>query len=470
MSVCTQNIVRFALLFLLAAGNQSLFAQFRPPTAQDAIDSRRNPYVRSYDDRIAAERDRIAWENEQRQQHMAAVDAAERKRVEAIRSRLATAPVRKTPSGFQSPVKLNEALDALRPGDAIELHGDLFTAWDGMILSATYYRGANGKESVPVVLLHGSGGSRSDFDKVVPALLKEGMAVLVPDIRGHGKSHEYIIEEFGEPFFPYFPDILIQEVPENPFGKAWLPIRWDAYQRMSVDVEAGRYEQPKTKVGSKRYDKYDERDMAMMNLDMQVWQNFLFNENNQERLNIKKLNLVGTEMGAGLAVHWCRSDQSSLKQTKTLTLISPMIPQNAMEAKKGGTNLAYLNNNAMKNSVQTMIIVGKGDPGNQRALDDATKIRNTLLGKGKVDNEPGINAKYPLFECDTARQGRDLFEITSLRIEAGIPLFINDRLRKLEAAAAEKKNDKSLIWTAGSWNKKVAPPAPKPTATSAKTQ
>ncbi|MCL2622066.1 MAG: alpha/beta fold hydrolase [Planctomycetaceae bacterium] len=480
MSVPTQNIIRLALLFLLAAGCQCFLTQAgvaqvvrQAPSQNDAINARRNAYVRLQDQRAAEERDRMAWENAQRRQ-MEAMDEAERKRIEAIRNRHS---IERRPSsdGYQSPTVLNSELDALRPGSPMELHGDLFTAADGMILSATYYRGTKGKESVPVVLLHGLGGSRSDFDPIVPELLKNGMAVLVPDIRGHGKSSEFIVEEFGEPFFPYFPEIPIREVPENPFAYSWLPDRWADYQLMSNDVEAGRFQKPPTKINAKRYDKYDERDFALMVHDLQVWQNFLINENNQERLNIKKLNLVGTEMGAGLAVHWCRSDQAGSKQTKTMTLISPVVPANAMEAKKGnGTNLGYLNNNAMKNSLHTMIIAGKD---NQRARQDAEKVKETLLGKGKVDNEPDINAKYPLFLGDTARQGRDLFEITSLRIERGIPRFINDRLGKLEAAAAEKRNDRTLVWAAiGNWNKKVAPPPERPaarttsSATSARTQ
>ena len=472
MSVRIQNAVRFFILFLLISGcasalSQTGMAQPRLPTRDDAINSRQNAYIRQQDRRAAEEFNQMAWENEQRLRMEAEAAAEAERQAAAIRNRQKTD--RRTSPGFQSPTELNETLETLRSGDSIELHGDLFTAFDGMILSATYYRGAHGKESVPVVLLHGLGGSRSDFDKIIPTLLKEGMAVLVPDIRGHGKSNEYIVEEFGEPYFPYYPEILIQDVSANPFANAWLPNRWQLYQRMSADVG---YQKPTTQVNSKRYDRYDERDFALTVFDLQVWQNFLFNENNQERLNIKKLNLVGTEMGAGLAVHWCRNDLISLKQAKTLTLISPVIPANAMEAKKGnGINLAYLNNNAMKNTMQTMIIVGKGE---KRALDDAVKIRDTLLGKDKADNEPGLKAKYPLFQLDTSRQGRDLFEVTSLQVADGINVFIKDRQMKLEAAAAEKKNDKSLIWAAGNWNKKVSPPPEKPaaktTATSAKSK
>ena len=450
MSIRTYYITKLTLLFLLVAGCEAVFTQagIAQTFRDDAINSRANPYVRQQDRLAAEERDRMAWEAEQRRM--------EAEREAAIRNRHKVE--RKTDEGYQSPTLLNKVLEGLQPGEAIDLHGDLFTAFDGMILSATYYRGANGKDSVPIVLLHGLGGSRRDFDPIIPALIEAGMAVLVPDLRGHGNSFEFIVEEFGKPHFPYFPEI--QEIPESPFPSNRLPNRWTQYQRMSADIEAGRFRKPPTQISMKRYDKYDERDFALMVYDLQVWQNFLVNENNQERLNIKRLNLVGTEMGAGLAVYWCRCDQAASKQTKTMTLISPVVPANAMEAKKGnGTFLAYLNNTAMKNSLQTMIIVGKD---NQRALEDAGKVRATLLGKD-IDNESGLKAKYPLIQCNTEKQGRDLFALTSARIGEGIPLFIKDRLAKLEAAAAEKRNDTSLVWSrSGTWNVK---PAEKPAAT-----
>jgi len=447
------------MFFLFLSGNGFIFAQevvggidslSGYPSKQNNSSSldRRDSYDLRREIRAAEQR---AWEAEQRRMEEA--------RIAAIRAR-PSSPRKPNTAGFQSPVKLNQALDALQPGASIELHGDLFTAFDGMILSATYYRGANGKDSVPVVLLHGKGGSRSDFDPIISELLKAGMAVLVPDIRGHGNSIEYIVEEFGEPYPRYHPEFPPQEIPENPFTRAWLPERWADYQLMSNDIEAGLYQKPPTRISMKRYDIYDDRDFLLRVFDMQVWQNFLINENNQERLNIRKLNLVGTEMGAGLAVHWCRSDQAGAKLTKTMTLISPVVPANAMDARGIGTYLGYLNNAAMKNSLSTMIIYGGK---NQRFKEDAEKVKATLLGKGNVDNETGLKAKYPLIPWDTEKQGRDLFSLASAPIDRGIPLFIKDRLGQREVEAAEKKNDKTLVWARiGSWNILIPPPAEKP--------
>ena len=463
MTIRTLKITFFASLCLLMAGTEFAFAQGRPSRAGGnytggnqnvARPGQGMSYDQAMDRRFSVERyrqeerdiERERWEANNRRQQ-SEQDAWLTK----MRNRPCTD--RRTDAGFQSPTELNKRLEQLRSGDAIELHGDLFTAFDGTILSATYYRGAKGKDSVPVVLLHGRGGSRRDFDPIIPALLKEGMAVLVPDIRGHGKSIECIIQEFGEPDFFEIPMELI---PENPFlNTTWLPTRWANYERLSQDLAAGNYEKPATKVAVKKYDRFEDRDISQMVFDLQVWQNFLVNENNNERLNLKKMNLVGVEMGAGLATAWARNDlapadgKAALKQTKTLTLISPVISKDAMEAKKGnGFPLVYMNSNAMRNSLSTMIIVGKA---NARALQDAEEVKK-VLAKGTTDNEPGLKAKYPLIQSNTEKQGRDLVAMTSTGINEGIPKFIKTRLATLEANAAEKSNDKTLTWVKYRWN------------------
>ena len=130
-------------------------------------------------------------------------------------------------------------------------------------------------------------------------------------------------------------------------------------------------------------------------------------------------------------------------------LFRSVIPKDAMEAKKGnGFPLVYMNSNAMRNSLSTMIIVGKE---NARALQDAEEVKK-VLAKGTTDNESGLKAKYPLIQCNTEKQGRDLFAMASAGIDVGIPTFIKTRLATLEAKAAEKSNDKTLTWVKYKWN------------------
>src|ERR1700685_1036936 len=59
---------------------------------------------------------------------------------------------------------------------------------DGLQLVATYYPSKAKKKAVPIIMLHGWKGSRGDFDDLALAMQLRGYAVIVPDLRGHGKS------------------------------------------------------------------------------------------------------------------------------------------------------------------------------------------------------------------------------------------------------------------------------------------
>src|SRR3989304_4268313 len=59
---------------------------------------------------------------------------------------------------------------------------------DGLELHATFFPGMDGKESVPVILLHAWKEDRHDYLSLAGYLQSFGHAVIVPDLRGHGDS------------------------------------------------------------------------------------------------------------------------------------------------------------------------------------------------------------------------------------------------------------------------------------------
>ena len=59
---------------------------------------------------------------------------------------------------------------------------------DGVAIQATYYPSYLGKKAVPVLLVHGWEGRRTQFEPLAKYLQAEGNAVIVPDLRGHGSS------------------------------------------------------------------------------------------------------------------------------------------------------------------------------------------------------------------------------------------------------------------------------------------
>jgi pimeloyl-ACP methyl ester carboxylesterase len=168
------------------------------------------------------------------------------------------------------------------------------TTRDGVILRCKYYPGGvvrtgegdgvefeerKGKEVMPLILLHGHEEQGSVYDAFAKRLQSMGHAVMVPDLRGHGGS------------------------------KA---------TRFNVQLDAS---------------KMKARDFASLVHDVDAVKKFLLKENNQSRLNIELLAVVGAEMGASTAVLWARKDWSlpqliGFKQgrdVKALILLSPQL-------------------------------------------------------------------------------------------------------------------------------------------------
>jgi pimeloyl-ACP methyl ester carboxylesterase len=63
-----------------------------------------------------------------------------------------------------------------------------FTSPDGLKLHARDYAPGDGEARLPVVCLHGLSRNAADFETVAPWIAAKGRRVLVPDMRGRGRS------------------------------------------------------------------------------------------------------------------------------------------------------------------------------------------------------------------------------------------------------------------------------------------
>ena len=63
-----------------------------------------------------------------------------------------------------------------------------WTSFDGLRLFARDYCGADGEARLPVVCLHGLTRNSADFEEVAPRIAAGGRRVIVPDVRGRGRS------------------------------------------------------------------------------------------------------------------------------------------------------------------------------------------------------------------------------------------------------------------------------------------
>jgi pimeloyl-ACP methyl ester carboxylesterase len=259
---------------------------------------------------------------------------------------------------------------------------------DGLQMELTYYASAKakdaGKQVVPIVMLHGWKGSSADMAHLAFSLQALGHAVVVPDLRGHGKSTR--TRNDGKPI--------------------------DQALMKPADFN------------------------AMVTQDMEAVNKFLVEKNNAADLNIEKLCVVGADMGAVVAMNWAVKDWSvpdllngkQGKDVKALVLISP--PLNF----RGVSTSPALASPIIKTGLSMLVIVG-GEKGAGKALEDAQRINKLLAAqrpKPPTDAEEWKKNPPDLFfqELKTTLQGAKILEDRKLggQVSGLIADFIDLRL------------------------------------------
>ena len=226
---------------------------------------------------------------------------------------------------------------------------------DGVSLNCRFYPGIRKKDSVPIMLIHGWEERGSQYAALALSLQKQGHAVIVPDLRGHGLSTK-------------------RKTPQG--------------------------------VKTIQRDRMNKQDLLSMVMDLEACKSFLRKQNNEGLLNLEQLCLVGADLGALIVLEWAVRDWNAprlptLKQgqdVKALVLVSP--PQSF----KGLTaQVAYTHPQVSR--LSTLIITGKE---NTRAFSDARRIHNRFE---KARDKLPKSQKESLFNygCKTTKQGADLF-------------------------------------------------------------
>jgi len=270
------------------------------------------------------------------------------------------------------------------------------TTDDYVKIRCTYYPSLEGKESTAVVMIHGWGGQRGEYDALASKLQAAGNAVVTVDLRGHGES------TVRQP-----PDVL----QERDWPPAWKkPLNYEKMTRNDI------------------------ADMARF--DLQEVMNFLYERNNKAELNIDALCVIAAKEGAVVAINWAALDWATPPPTfvgyknsqwiKALVLLSPV------QSYKGATTAVAMRSPALQREISMMIAAGEKDRG---AKADAAKLYSPLKRFRAASTEKN------LFYIPVAAsfQGTKMLGKPTLKLDSYIAKFIQLRL-------ADKMDDK-FPWT-----------------------
>lgn len=260
------------------------------------------------------------------------------------------------------------------------------TTKDDVSLSCSYYPGTKGKQTVPIILLHGwegprGAGSGKDCAPLAIRLQQQGHAVIVPDLRGHGQST----------------------------------------RRVRADRSDERIER----------DSLRPNDFREMQNDVEAVKMFLMEQNNAGKLNIELLCVIGFDLGAVVGMNWVQYDWSiaplpTLKQgqdVKAFVLISPE------QTFKGLAITPALRDANVRGELSCLIAFGTQSSSSATA---GRRLYNTLKRSHRPipETEEERQQKQDLFlvELDTSLQGTKLLAAPALGLADEIERFIRWRL------------------------------------------
>ncbi len=270
---------------------------------------------------------------------------------------------------------------------------------DGVGLTITYFESMAGKDAVPVVMLPDWKDARSVYDSLAKRLQQPGekdsypsFAVVTVDLRGHGDSTK-------------------QTLPNG--------------NKRELDAA-----------------KLDREDYAaMITQDMPAVRAFLRDKNDAAKLNLNKLTLLGSGLGASIAVNWAAIDwsypplavQKQGQDVKALILVSPQWKWKAVPMQDA------LRQPGLRQQVAFMMMFGKRDRG---IAADVKRIY------GQLDNyhpEPAAGSEATrdlvVLPADNALQGTKLLKEAGAAAEKRITDFLREHVVEKEHEWLQRRLD-----------------------------
>ncbi len=278
---------------------------------------------------------------------------------------------------------------------------------DGVQLKATYYPGAarkgstQAKQTTPVILLHDFKGTRAVYSQLVaklqasaePGVEHPYFAILAVDLRAHGASTKQ-----------FSPDGAVTDLDAAKLSKEGL--------------------------------------FAMASLDMEAIRSFLVDKNDAGELNINKLCLVGSGMGASVAVNWAAIDWAAPplavgkqgQDVKAVVLISPRWSYNGLSMQEP-MKFALL-----KKNVAWLLICGGQD---SKVKADFERVQSQLERfHPATEKKSGTPMRSGLVTSliPSSLQGDKLLSQTGDVIDDQIVKFLTDNVADLQHPWTSRRN------------------------------
>ena len=301
-------------------------------------------------------------------------------------------PATKSPAG--------KAKAKLPPVETVEM-----VTSDGVRLQADYYKGTNGKKTVPIIIVHSSKTDRNGYRALALALQNAGHAVIIPDLRGYGESTKLAMG--GE--------ISKEKLPPAEYGK-------------------------------------------MVAIDMVKTKQFLRFKNNAGELNLNQLCVIGVgDLGSVVAVNFAFFDWFLTKEyprvkmskdVRGLIIVSPepnfkilQFPKPLQALMNGqDTSIENVAGDPEKSTqrLSMFFVAGAGKPGAKSKPAEWRSAKSYADQVAKVHPEVERNAEelrqnQTVFfgEMPTSLQGPDLLKGEQLQMQVSVEPFEPNALQAM---------------------------------------
>jgi len=284
----------------------------------------------------------------------------------------AAPPATSAPAAAAGPAQPRAEATSDKPAKPEEL---VLATTDGIDLYAWYYPARVAEDDSPkatVILLHDLEGSHRSVEPLAMALQSAGCDVVAPDLRGHGGSTN------------------------RGGGDVDLRLLKKADFELMAATRGGQI-----------------RDQSAIRGDVETVRNWIKRKAEDGKLDMNRLFVVGSGLGAAVAAAWTAEDANwpagtkgdQGRQVRGLVLISPAWTT------RGFSISGPLANDAVRADVPVMVIAGRADRDATKVFDQLKRQRLTSWFQQRSDGTKDKAAKLE----DPAKASLFFFEFDSTR-------------------------------------------------------